>query len=35
MATKNIFAGFGLKTEFVNRIYNELMKRNFLTYDRA
>ena len=32
MPTKNIFAGFGLKTEFVNRIYNELMKRNFLTY---
>jgi len=32
MATKNIFAGFGLRTEFVNRIYNELMKRNFLTY---
>ena len=32
MANKNIFAGFGLRTEFVNRIYNELMKRNFLTY---
>jgi hypothetical protein len=32
MTTKNIFAGFGLRTEFVNRIYNELMKRNFLTY---
>lgn len=32
MATKNIFAGYGLRTEFVNRIYNELMKRNFLTY---
>ena len=32
MATKNIFAGFGLRTEFVNRIYSELMKRNFLTY---
>ena len=32
MPTKNIFAGFGLRTEFVNRIYNELMKRNFLTY---
>ena len=32
MPTKNIFAGFGLRTEFVNRIYNELMKRSFLTY---
>lgn len=32
MANKNIFAGFGLRTEFVNRIYNELMKRKFLTY---
>lgn len=32
MATKNIFAGFGLRTEFVNRIYTELMKRKFLTY---
>lgn len=32
MSTKNIFVGFGLRTEFVNRIYNELMKRNFLTY---
>ena len=32
MPNKNIFAGFGLRTEFVNRIYNELMKRNFLTY---
>ena len=32
MTTKNIFAGFGLRTEFVNRIYSELMKRDFLTY---
>lgn len=32
MAAKNIFAGFGLRTEFVNRIYSELMKRDFLTY---
>ena len=32
MATKNIFAGFGLRTEFVNLIYRELMKREFLTY---
>ena len=32
MPTKNIFAGFGLRTEFVNRIYNDLMKRSFLTY---
>ena len=32
MATKNIFAGFGLRSEFVNLIYRELMKRKFLTY---
>lgn len=32
MTTKNIFIGFGLKAEFVNRIYNELMRREFLTY---
>ena len=29
MPTKNIFAGFGLRSEFVNLIYNELMKREF------
>lgn len=32
MVTKNIFAGFGLRTEFVHRIYAELMKRDFVTY---
>lgn len=32
MTTKNIFAGSGLRTVFVNLIYNELMKRKFLTY---
>lgn len=32
MAKKNIFAGFGLRSEFVNLIYRELMKRKFLTY---
>ena len=32
MPTKNIFAGFGLRSEFVNLIYNELMKRNFVSY---
>ena len=32
MPTKNIFAGFGLRSEFVNLIYSELMKRNFVSY---
>ena len=32
MPTKNIFAGFGTKAEFVKLIYNELMKRDYLTY---
>ena len=32
MPTKNIFAGFGVKSEFVNLIYNELMKRDFVSY---
>ena len=32
MPTKNIFAGFGLRSEFVNLIYNELMKRDFVSY---
>ena len=32
MPTKNVFAGFGLRSEFVNLIYRELMKRKFLSY---
>ena len=32
MATKNIFAGFGVRSEFVNLIYTELMKRKFVSY---
>lgn len=32
MSTKNIFAGFGLRSEFVNLIYTELMKRSFVSY---
>ena len=32
MPTKNIFAGFGLRSEFVNLIYSELMKRDFVSY---
>ena len=32
MPTKNIFAGFGVRSEFVNLIYNELMKRDFVSY---
>lgn len=31
MATKNIFAGTGVKTIFVNVFYEELMKREFVT----
>lgn len=31
MATKNIFAGTGIKTAFVNILYGELMKREFVT----
>lgn len=31
MATKNIFAGVGVKTTFVNIFYEELMKREFVT----
>ena len=31
MPNKNIFGGFGLKTQFVNIIYQELMKREFVT----
>lgn len=32
MTTKNIFAGFGIRAEFVNLIYRELMKREFVSY---
>ena len=32
MPTKNIFAGFGVRSEFVNLIYNELMKHEFVSY---
>ena len=32
MPTKNIFAGFGARSEFVNLIYRELMKRDFISY---
>ena len=32
MATKNIFAGFGARSEFVNLIYSELMKREYVSY---
>ena len=31
MSTKNIFAGIGIKTTFVNIFYDELMKREFVT----
>ena len=31
MTTKNIFAGIGVKTTFVNIFYDELMKREFVT----
>lgn len=32
MSTKNIFAGSGARSEFVNLIYAELMKRDFVSY---
>ena len=32
MPTNNIFAGFGVRSEFVNLIYKELMKREFVSY---
>lgn len=32
MTNRNIFAGFGLRSEFVNLIYRELMKREFVSY---
>ena len=31
MPTKNIFAGIGIKTTFVNILYGELMKREYVT----
>ena len=31
MVNKNIFGGYGLKAQFVNLIYNELMKRDFVS----
>ena len=31
MPSKNIFGGFGLKAQFVNLIYQELMKRDFVS----
>ena len=31
MTTKNIFAGVGVRTTFVNILYDELMKREFVT----
>ena len=31
MPTKNIFAGLGVKTTFVNILYNELMKREYIS----
>lgn len=31
MTTKNIFSGVGIKTTFVNILYDELMKREFVT----
>ena len=32
MPTKNIFAGFGVRSEFVNLIYTELTNREFVSY---
>lgn len=32
MPTKNIFAGVGTRSQFVNMIYNELMKHKFVSY---
>lgn len=32
MPNKNIFAGFGARSKFVNLIYTELMKREFVSY---
>ena len=32
MPNKNTFAGFGARSEFVNLIYSELMKREFVSY---
>lgn len=32
MPTKNIFAGFGVRSKFIDLIYTELMKREFVSY---
>ena len=32
MFAKNIFAGFSVRSGFVNLIYKELMKREFVSY---
>ena len=32
MQSKNIFGGYGLRTQFVNLIYQELMKRKWVTF---
>lgn len=32
MPSKNIFAGIGVRSEFVNLVYTELMKRDFVSY---
>ena len=32
MSIKNIFAGYSVRSEFVNLIYKELMKREFVSY---
>lgn len=32
MPTKNIFAGNGIRSEFVNLVYQMLMKREFVSY---
>ena len=32
MPTKNIFAGNGIRSEFVNLVYQMLMKRDFVSY---
>lgn len=32
MSTRSIFAGSGTRAEFVNKIYTELIKRNFVSY---
>jgi len=32
MLIKNILAGFGIRSQFVNMIYTELMKYEFVSY---